>query len=152
MIHVDFFFICVCPTKNVAEDRRPGFSVSCRWVSCLQAERPWKQQSWPRGRQQLQDPVRRPPRAREPILEHLLTEMPVAQFDMEEHTFLENLRSARKGVAPGPSDLRTPATSVGGNPRGSLIGSIRGCNPRCVSGTFDSSAETRRGRARHCRW
>ena len=55
--------------------------------------------------QQLQDPVRRLPRAREPIPEHFLTEMPVAQFDMEEHKFLENLRSARKGVAPGPSGM-----------------------------------------------
>ena len=55
--------------------------------------------------QQLQDPVRRPPRSRERMLEHLLTEMPVAQFDMEEHKFLENLRSARKGVAPGPSGM-----------------------------------------------
>ena len=55
--------------------------------------------------QQLQDPVRRPPRAREPIPEHLLTEMPVAQFDMEEHRFLQNLRTARKGVAPGPSGM-----------------------------------------------
>ena len=56
--------------------------------------------------QQLQDPVRRPHRAREPIPEHLLTETPVAQFDKEEHKFfLENLRSARKGVAPGPSGM-----------------------------------------------
>ena len=53
--------------------------------------------------QQLQNPVRRPPRAREPIPEQLLTEMPVSQFDMEEHRFLQHLRSARKGVAPGPS-------------------------------------------------
>ena len=82
----------------------PRLSVSCRWVSW-----PWKQQSWRRGRmrtlQQLQDPVRRPPRAREPIPGHLLTEMPVAQFDMDEHKFLQNLRSARKGVAPGPSGM-----------------------------------------------
>ena len=55
--------------------------------------------------QQLQDLARQPPRAREPIPDHLLTEMPVAQFDMEEHKFPQNLRSARKGVAPGPSGM-----------------------------------------------
>ena len=55
--------------------------------------------------QQLQDLVRQPHRAREPIPDHLLTEMPVAQFDMEEHKFLQNLRSARKGVARSPSGM-----------------------------------------------
>ena len=39
------------------------------------------------------------------MFEHLLTEMPVAQFDMDEHKFLEKLRSARKGVAPGRSGM-----------------------------------------------
>ena len=46
---------------------------------------------------------RRPPRPREPIPEHLLEHNPRDQFELDEEKFLQNLRSAHRGVAGGPS-------------------------------------------------
>ena len=55
--------------------------------------------------QQLQNPVRRPPRPREPIPAHLLEHHPRDQFEFDEDKFLQNLRSARRGAAGGPSGM-----------------------------------------------
>ena len=53
----------------------------------------------------LRDPRRRPPRAREPIPIHLMDHVPDAPFALDEDTFVKNVRSARKGAAPGPSGM-----------------------------------------------
>ena len=50
----------------------------------------------------LRDPRRRPPRAREPIPIHLMDHVLDAPFALDEDTFAKNVRSARKGAAPGP--------------------------------------------------
>ena len=55
--------------------------------------------------QQLQNPTRRPPRPREPIPVHLLEHIPPDQFELDEVKFLQNLRSAHRGVAGGPSGM-----------------------------------------------
>ena len=55
--------------------------------------------------QQLQNPVRRPPRPREPIPQHLLEHNPRDQFELDEEKFLQNVRSARRGAAGGPSGM-----------------------------------------------
>ena len=55
--------------------------------------------------QQLRNPVRRPPRPREPIPNELLEEAPRSPFELDEAKFLQNVRKARKGVAAGPSGM-----------------------------------------------
>ena len=52
----------------------------------------------------LTDPRRRPPRPREHISDHFLNMSP-ALFELDEDRFAKNLRSARKGAAPGPSGM-----------------------------------------------
>ena len=59
---------------------------------------------------QLTNPTRRPPplpQAREPIPQTLMTHEPDVPFELEEVRFLQNLRSAKKGAAGGPSGMTT---------------------------------------------
>ena len=54
---------------------------------------------------ELTDPRRRPSRAREPIAQHILNHVPDTLFILDEDVFAKNVRSARKGAAPGPSGM-----------------------------------------------
>ena len=56
---------------------------------------------------QLTNPTRRPPHAREPMPQVLMTHEPEVPFELEEMRFLQNLRSAKKGAAGGPSGMTT---------------------------------------------
>ena len=57
--------------------------------------------------QALRDPSRRPRRAREPISRELLDFEPATSLELDEWLFSENLRSARRGAAAGPSGMTT---------------------------------------------
>ena len=59
----------------------------------------------------LEDPTRRPPSARDPILEDLVNFRPVVEFSLDEALFARTLWSARRGAAGGPSGM-THDTSV----------------------------------------
>ena len=62
--------------------------------------------------QQLRNPVRRPPRPREPIPNELLEEIPRSLFELDEAKFLQNVQKARRGVAAGPSGMTSEHTRV----------------------------------------
>ena len=62
--------------------------------------------------QQLRNPVRSPPRPREPIPNQLLEEIPRSLFELDEAKFLQNVRKARRGVAAGPSGMTSEHTRV----------------------------------------
>ena len=53
----------------------------------------------------LTDPTKRPPRAREAIPEGLMEHIPRNPFLFDERKLSQNLRSARRGAAPGPSGM-----------------------------------------------
>ena len=53
----------------------------------------------------LRDPRRRPDRARDAIPARVLEHVPAIPFSLDEEKFAKNVRSARKGVAPGPSGM-----------------------------------------------
>ena len=55
----------------------------------------------------LTSPERRPPVPREPILPHLASAVPESPFDLDFDRFVSNIRSAKRGAAPGPSGLTT---------------------------------------------
>ena len=56
---------------------------------------------------QLKDPVRRPPRPREPLPDEVISHIPGRPFDLDEQLLSSNLRSARRGAAAGPSGMTT---------------------------------------------
>ena len=53
----------------------------------------------------LRNPARRPAAPREPPPPELMTMTPARLFDLDDDTFCRNLRSARRGAAPGPSGV-----------------------------------------------
>ena len=53
----------------------------------------------------LSDPARRPPRAREDLSEEVRAFQPRAPFVLDQDTFLECLRTAKRGAAGGPSGM-----------------------------------------------
>ena len=53
----------------------------------------------------LTDPSKRPREPRGPLDEDLLTHQPVVPYTMDMKTFLQNVRSSRRGAAPGPSGM-----------------------------------------------
>ena len=55
----------------------------------------------------LRDHMRRPPLPKDPIPRDLLEHQPDNPFELDEHKFLTNLRSSRRGDAPGPSGMTT---------------------------------------------
>ena len=55
----------------------------------------------------LTSPERRPPVPREPIPPHLASAVPESPFDLDFDRFVSNIRSAKRGAAPGPSGLTT---------------------------------------------
>ena len=55
----------------------------------------------------LRDPTRRPPRARAPLPDNVMTHTPHSAFELDEHQFSRNLRSATRGAAAGPSGMTT---------------------------------------------
>ena len=54
----------------------------------------------------LRDPTRRPPRARAPLPDNVMTHTHSA-FELDQHQFSRNFRSARRGAAAGPSGMTT---------------------------------------------
>ena len=56
-------------------------------------------------RQELSNPQRRPPHPREPLSADLLTFQPASAFELDKRKFSQNLRSFRRGAAPGPSGM-----------------------------------------------
>ena len=88
---------------------QPGLKFLFRWASCHQAGLHWKRRKLLQVRKtrcsSLQNPTRRPPRPREPIPVHLLEHVSPDQFELDEEKFLQNLRSAHRGVAGGPSGM-----------------------------------------------
>ena len=53
----------------------------------------------------LRNPARRPAAPREPLPPEMRTMTPAREFDLDDDTFCRNLRSARRGAAPGPSGM-----------------------------------------------
>ena len=53
----------------------------------------------------LRNPARRPAAPKEPVPPELMAMMPGRPFDLDDDTFCRNLRSARRGAAPGPSGM-----------------------------------------------
>ena len=53
----------------------------------------------------LSDPAKRPPILRDPIPEEVTRHVPSSPFEMDEHRFLRNLPSARRGAAGAPSGM-----------------------------------------------
>ena len=53
----------------------------------------------------LRNPARRPAAPREPDPPEIMTMTPTRPFDLDDDTFCRNLRSARRGAAPGPSRI-----------------------------------------------
>ena len=53
----------------------------------------------------LRDPLRRPPRPREVLPAHLREIRHGSLFKLDEDSFTKNIRSAKRGVAPGPSGM-----------------------------------------------
>ena len=54
---------------------------------------------------ELRNRERRPPTAREPLPPEVASRVPERPFDLDEEVFCRNLRSARRGAAPGPSGM-----------------------------------------------
>ena len=53
----------------------------------------------------LKDPARRPPLPRDPVPHDLAQFEPGECFSLDQELFLKNVRTARKGAAPGPSGM-----------------------------------------------
>ena len=54
---------------------------------------------------ELRNRERRPPTARELLPPEVASRVPERPFDLDEEVFCRNLRSARRGAAPGPSGM-----------------------------------------------
>ena len=56
---------------------------------------------------ELTNPVRRPPRPRDPLPPEILGLEPEESVRLDEDQFAKNIRSARRGAAPGPSGMNS---------------------------------------------
>ena len=61
---------------------------------------------------ELRNHERLPPTAREPLPPEVARRVPERPFDLDEEVFCRNLRSARRGAAPGPSGITWGATRM----------------------------------------
>ena len=53
----------------------------------------------------LKDPTKRPPSPRQAVPDHIRHFSPDEEFDLDVDLFLKNVRTARRGAAPGPSGM-----------------------------------------------
>ena len=59
----------------------------------------------------LRDPVRRPPKPREPLPQAVSSARPAQAFILDDDLFLQNLRTSRRGAAAGPSSMNSDQCS-----------------------------------------
>ena len=60
----------------------------------------------------LKDPTKRPPSPREAVPDHIRHFSPDEEFDLDVDLFLKNVRTARRGAAPGPSGMTASCPSA----------------------------------------
>ena len=81
----------------------------CKSVNCRQQGRLWRVRSWPQATvphwQLFGTLTDDPPTLRDPLPPELVNFQPTTLFELDEDRFLKNLRSSRRGAAPGPSGM-----------------------------------------------
>ena len=91
-----------CITEMTSRAGFAGLKHSCIWVSCQQVAKRGGSREFTLA--QLTNPVRRPPVPHD-LPSGSATSVPERPFEVDLELFSRNVRSARRGAAPGPSGM-----------------------------------------------